>query len=109
MRDLLFVDDLVDLYEIIIEKIESAKGMAFNIGGGGQNCASLLQVLEVFQKLGYKPFKLIYKDWRPGDQKIYISDISLANKILRWKPKIDIREGIENLFNWIKGNIEIIK
>jgi len=108
VRDLLFIDDLVDLYEVIIRKIELAKEKIFNIGGGPKNCASLLQVLEIFKKLGCKPAKLIYKDWRPGDQKIYISDICLANEILGWKPKIDIQRGIGNLFDWVRDNKRII-
>lgn len=109
VRDLLFVDDLVDLYEIMIKRIESANGKVFNIGGGPKNCASLLQVLEVFQKLGNKPTKLIYKDWRPGDQKVYISDISLVKKVFGWTPKVDVKTGVKGLLDWVQNNIGLIK
>lgn len=109
VRDLLFVDDLVHLYEVIIGRIEAARGLVFNIGGGTQNSVSLLQVLEIFREFGHKPSEILYENWRPGDQRIYISDISLAERILGWNPKIGIRKGSEKLFNWIEDNIGIIK
>jgi len=43
-------------------------------------------------------------DWRPGDQKVYISDISKAEKELGWKPRIGVKEGVQRLFDWVSAN-----
>jgi len=44
------------------------------------------------------------KDWRPGDQKVYISDIRKAGNSLGWIPKNDVKSGIKKLYNWVSEN-----
>jgi len=102
VRDLLYAEDLVRAYEAFIE---SALGAGiFNIGGGPENTTSLLEFLDkVYEILGKKP-EFTFKDWRPSDQKVYITDTEKVKKVLNWYPKVGVEEGIARLCDWVKAN-----
>ena len=103
VRDLLYVDDLVEAYDKFINS--DIKHDVFNIGGGPRNTTSLLEFISlVEQKTGIKFRKIEHKDWRPSDQKVYISDISKVSKALSWKPGITIEKGLEKLIEWVGAN-----
>lgn len=102
VRDVLFVDDLVNAYDLAINNTDNIKGEIFNVGGGPENTISLLELVDEIEMLNNKKFNLKFANWRPGDQKIYISDIAKTKKILGWSPKIDTKTGIKKLFDWLK-------
>ncbi len=102
MRDVLFIDDLIRVFELAMENINKTKGRAYNIGGGPENTISLLELLDILKKFGLKP-EYSFDDWRPADQKVYISDIGKASEF-GWKPQTPPNEGIPKLFEWIKAN-----
>jgi len=104
VRDILFIDDLARAFELAIEKISSTKGQAFNIGGGPQNTISLLELIDILEKLTGKKIPHTFSGWRPFDQRVYISDISKINKYTGWQPQISVNEGIEKLFGWVSEN-----
>ena len=105
VRDILFVDDLLDAYDLTVEKIDVARGQVYNLGGGPAN------VMSVWAEFGSKLEKLIggkievaRGDWRPGDQRVFYADINKAEKELGWKPKINVEAGVQKLFEWVKEN-----
>jgi len=103
VRDLLYVDDLVEAYDKFINS--DIKHDVFNIGGGPRNTTSLLEFINlVEQKTGIKFRKIEHKAWRPSDQKVYISDISKVSKTLSWKPVITPEKGLEKLIEWVGAN-----
>jgi len=105
VRDILFIEDLLDLYDSVIEDIEYSKGEVFNIGGGKDNTISIwAEFGQLLEDIFERKIKVQYESWRPGDQKIYISDINKAVQILKWKPKIDVQKGIRILYNWVREN-----
>jgi CDP-paratose 2-epimerase len=105
VRDVLFVDDLLDVYDAAIGKIDVAAGQVFNIGGGTENMLSVWSEFgPMLESLRGKPLPVGRGDWRPGDQKIYVSDIRKAKSMLGWSPKTSVREGVEKLFNWVNQN-----
>lgn len=104
VRDLLFVGDLVDAYQRAIERVDVAQGKVYNIGGGPSNQASLLEVLAHLERVIGKPIPLSYDDWRPGDQRACVMDISKAKRELGWEPKVGVPEGVERLARWVSEN-----
>ncbi|MBU3935840.1 GDP-mannose 4,6-dehydratase [Patescibacteria group bacterium] len=103
VRDLLYADDLVEAYDKFINS--DIQHDVFNIGGGPRNTTSLLEFISMIEgKTGIKFRKVEYKDWRPSDQKVYISDISKVSKALDWKPKITPEKGLEKLIEWVGQN-----
>ena len=45
-----------------------------------------------------------YGEERGGDQKIFVADITKANKLLGWTPKVSIDDGIIQTWDWITNN-----
>lgn len=105
VRDLLYVEDLIDAYQLAINNIKKIKGQAFNIGGGIKNSYSLVQVLDILEKnFGYK-IKINFDKTRLGDQKYFVSKNKKIKKILSWEPKINFLNGVKNMINWQKNNL----
>lgn len=100
VRDLLDARDLSRLYELVIDRIGDARGEIFNAGGGPQNSRNLLQVIEAVGRLTEKKPAYTFADWREGDQKYYVSDISKLQQQLGWKPDIAFDEGLRDLVGW---------
>lgn len=103
VRDILYVDDLIKAYELFLKS--NLKQEVFNIGGGPENTISLLELLDLLEKLTGKRTRIGYSDWRPGDQKVYISDIRKIKEKLHWEAKIDPKKGILNMIKWTKANL----
>jgi CDP-paratose 2-epimerase len=103
VRDLLYIDDLVEAMLLAYEKIDKTQGRIYNIGGGAENSVSIwLEVEPILSKLLGKDIPVDYADWRPGDQPIYVSDITRASKDFGWRPKTTVDEGLNRLFNWVR-------
>ena len=105
VRDILHVDDLIHAYQLAIDNIDVTKGQIYNIGGGQSNTVSIwTEFGPVLEQLLGKKIPVTYADWRPGDQKIYVSDIRKAKKDFAWEPKIDVNTGLAQVFSWVKEN-----
>ena len=102
VRDVLWVDDMLDAYERFIES--PLRHGVFNLGGGKDFSISLLDLLSILQEITGKKIKTSFKGWRRFDQKVYISDISKVKKTLKWKPSVTPREGVERIVTWLEHN-----
>jgi CDP-paratose 2-epimerase len=101
VRDILFVDDLVEAFLLARQNIRLLSGQAFNIGGGRDNTISLLELLELIGALhGGRP-DIRIKDWRPGDQRYYVSDTRRFESATGWAPKVNVQSGVERLYRWL--------
>jgi len=101
VRDLLHVDDLVELYLRIAERPDAAAGRAFNVGGGPGSTLSLLELLE---RLGDPD--VAYAPERPGDQKVFVADVSRAHEALDWAPRTPLEQGLDELLAWVDEQAE---
>ncbi|MBP7216075.1 MAG: NAD-dependent epimerase/dehydratase family protein [Candidatus Omnitrophica bacterium] len=102
VRDMLYADDLVDAFNRFIES-DLERGL-FNIGGGPDNTISLLEFVEELKRLTGKSPQLTFSDWRPSDQKVYITDTAKLQKTLHWNANTPVKEGIRILTDWVKNN-----
>jgi CDP-paratose 2-epimerase len=102
VRDVLYIDDLIDAYWLSYKNRKKVKGEIFNIGGGPQNQVGILEFIEYLKKKLNKPIKYKFSNWRPGDQKYFVSDNSKLYKYLNWTPKTSMQDGVDKLINWIK-------
>lgn len=108
VRDVLYIDDLLDAYDACVDHIEVSAGKVYNLGGGPDQMISVWKEFSpILEEMLGKNIQVEWGDWRPGDQKIYVSDIRKAEKELNWKPKISVRNGLQQLFNWAKDNLEL--
>ncbi len=101
VRDVLFVDDLVDAFLLARENMDGIAGRAFNIGGGPGNQTSVVEMIRLVSEVcGYDP-QVMFSKWRTGDQKYYVSDTARFSKSTGWSPKVDISEGMRRLYEWL--------
>lgn len=109
VRDLLWIDDLADVYLTAIEKIKDIKGQIFNIGGGMDHSISIWREFGplLCKELDFTP-RIAFDDWRPGDQKVCVMNIAKAKTTLSWTPKVSIEEGVSKLAAWVKDNLSIL-
>ncbi len=105
VRDVLWVDDLLDLYQVAVERIDLAAGQVYNVGGGPQNSLAVWVELGPMLEavIGHK-IPVTYGDWRPGDQRIFVADIRKAERELGWRPRVGKEEGIRRLYEWVVAN-----
>jgi CDP-paratose 2-epimerase len=109
VRDVLYVDDLVRAYAAAIERRDRVAGRIFNIGGGPRFAISIwTEFGPMLEELLGRKIPVTYADWRPGDQPVYVSDISGAEEALGWKPSVQPQEGITRLLEWIEANQELV-
>ena len=111
VRDLLFVEDLVDALLISREKIKMLRGQAFNIGGGPKNSVSLIEIVELIGRIHKKKSSVRYFEKRLSDQDYYVSDSRKFSSLTGWSNKTGFKEGILAVYNWLRtaNNQEIIK
>jgi CDP-paratose 2-epimerase len=110
VRDVLFVSDLLDVYQAAIDHIDTAAGQVYNIGGGPENTLSVwVELGPMLAKLWGRPVNVKRGDWRPGDQRICIMDTRKAQRDLNWRPKVGVAEGVRRLYEWVSANKELFK
>ncbi|HJU15588.1 MAG TPA: NAD-dependent epimerase/dehydratase family protein [Stellaceae bacterium] len=101
VRDLLSVDDLVEAFLLAERALPDLAGEAFNIGGGSANTTSLLELVDRIARLRGYPPQLGFDDWRPGDQRWYVSDPGKFARATGWRPGIGVEEGVARLYAWL--------
>ncbi|WP_207458448.1 SDR family NAD(P)-dependent oxidoreductase [Azospirillum sp. SYSU D00513] len=101
VRDILFVDDLVDALLLAVERMGSIQGEAFNIGGGIENSVSLVELLERFPSLIGRKADVRFDEWRPGDQPWYVSNTTGFFARTGWRPQVGVEEGLMRLSRWL--------
>jgi CDP-paratose 2-epimerase len=104
VRDVLYADDMVNLYLDVVKKIGKTRGQVFNIGGGIRNSLSLLELFDILESdldiaITYKKIPA-----RESDQKVFVADISKIKQYTGWEPKTDKFSGIKKMLQWVGSN-----
>jgi CDP-paratose 2-epimerase len=102
VRDILFVEDLVDAFLLAQANIHTLSGEAFNIGGGLGNTLSLLELLDVIEAIDGRKTDWRIEPWRCADQRYYVSDTQKFKSATGWSPKVNARQGVERLYRWLQ-------
>ena len=109
VRDVLFIEDLIAAYNLAWDNISKASGNIYNVGGGPSNTISLLDLIALLKEEVGPTISLSYADWRPGDQPVYVSDITKAEADLGWQPQVPWKEGVRKLIAWVKENRSMLE
>jgi len=109
VRDVLYIDDLVDAYELAVKNIETTSGQVYNIGGGSENAMSIWWDFKpmVEDVLGRSIPDPAFDTTRPGDQPIFVADIAKAGRDFGWTPQVPAPDGIRRLTEWVIANRDL--
>lgn len=109
VRDLLHVDDLTRAFQMATDKIDITKGQVYNLGGGPTNTLSIwAEFGPLLSELAGRPVEpAAYRDWRPGDQPVFVADVRKAAREFGWAPQVGVREGIARLMDWVRANRDL--
>ena len=111
VRDILYVGDLVNAFQQVYNNINPLAGQAFNMGGGASNSISLRELILFIETLTEEPIACHYDDWRPGDQKYYVSNTQKFTDMTGWKPICDVTKGVQQLHHWLMDEraVEVVE
>lgn len=101
VRDILFVEDLVDAFMLAQQHIDRIAGRAFNIGGGPTNTVSLLELIEHIERLEGARVDIAREGWRTGDQRYFVADTRLFESATGWHPRVSASTGVARLHEWL--------
>jgi CDP-paratose 2-epimerase len=102
VRDVLYADDLIAVYRMAVKKITVTAGHIYNIGGGMGNSLSLVELFNLLEGINGYPLHYYQKEWRVGDQKVFVADSTQAYNDFGWSPNIGKEEGIRRMLEWSK-------
>jgi CDP-paratose 2-epimerase len=103
VRDVLYIDDLVEAQLLAMRHVASLAGRAFNIGGGTQNTLSLLELLAWLDEHGERPLQVERAPARVGDQRYYVSNPGKFSAAVGWSPRVSVAEGLTLLSDWLSS------
>jgi CDP-paratose 2-epimerase len=106
VRDVLYIDDLVEAQVLAMRHVASLAGRAFNIGGGTQNTLSLLELISWLGQKDDRPLQVERAPARVGDQKYYVSNPSQFSSAVGWHPRVSVADGLTLLSAWLNSSSE---
>jgi CDP-paratose 2-epimerase len=101
VRDVLYVDDLVDAFVRAWQGMDRVRGRAWNIGGGAGQVVSLLELVDLIEELQGRRPTLAHASWRAGDQRYYVSSTAAFEQVTGWRPRVGPRQGVTALHAWL--------
>jgi CDP-paratose 2-epimerase len=105
VRDLLHVQDLVELIEDQLARPEHWAGVTVNVGGGRECSLSLAETTTICRELTGNEVRIgSIVENRPGDVPLYLSDCERLSRHTDWTPRRGAREILEDIHDWIRGN-----
>jgi len=91
-RDFTYIDNVVDATLLAAESPEGA-GEVFNIGQG--RSVSLLDLIDLLRRIVGPELRWSHTKARPGDVKHSCADISKAERVLGYRPRVSFEDGLQ--------------
>jgi CDP-paratose 2-epimerase len=105
VRDLVHVDDVVDLVVRQLAEPERWAGVVANAGGGREISLSLRETTDLCAEITGNTIEVARTaEQRQGDVPIYISDCARLFEHTDWRPERDARTILTDIHEWIRAN-----
>jgi CDP-paratose 2-epimerase len=102
MRDLLYVDDLLRAFEAVRAHSDVTRSEIYNVGGGAANAVSLLELLDLIERVTGRRPEYTFDRVRPGDQPVYVTDYSKLTRETGWRPEVSPAAALKRMYEWWK-------
>jgi len=111
VRDVLHVDDLVDLLDEQLGAPDAWTGSTCNVGGGRNGSLSLIELTETCREITGHTVEIARAadEPRPGDVPVYLSDCGRVFRHSAWRPRKDPRAILGDVFDWVQGNEQAVR
>jgi len=103
VRDVLWVEDLVEAFLRVRDRVDLLAGTAFNVGGGAENAISLLEVIDLIAELHGERPRVEFAPERAGDQRYYVADTTRLREATGWRQTVGVEEGVAELYAWLRA------
>ena len=104
-RDFSFIDDIISGYMLLMEK--GKNGDLFNFGSSKET--SVKEIVDKIIEASGRNVSVEWETFRQVDILRSFGDCSKAMKVLGWKPKVSLEEGIRRTVDWWKQHPELLK
>ncbi|MGN6217811.1 MAG: NAD-dependent epimerase/dehydratase family protein [Solirubrobacterales bacterium] len=109
VRDLLHVEDLVDLVERQLLDREAWDGRTVNVGGGRECSLSLRETTAICRRLTGNEVPIApVQETRQGDVPIYLSDCTRLFGLDEWRPRRSAEQVLADIHEWVAADEERI-
>lgn len=110
VRDVLHVDDLVDLVERQVEDPDQWHGRTFNAGGGRSNSMSLCELTEAVAALTGRDLDVGSQlGTHPTDVRWYVTDHSAVTAFSGWTPKRSATDTLADIHDWLVEHESVVR
>src|SRR5438045_4857836 len=103
VRDVLYVDDLIDAFLLAQAHMDTLAGEAFNIGGGPERTTSMVELVDLMTSLDSRAPVVRFDAWREADQRYYVSDTRKFSDMTGWSARVSVRDGVRTLGDWLRA------
>lgn len=98
-RSFCYISDLIEgIYRLMLSGINAPLNL------GNPHEFTILELAGRMQELTKSKSRIIFKPLPQDDPKQRRPDISKAEKLLKWKPKIELEEGLKKTISWFRSN-----
>ena len=109
LRDIIHIDDVCEILLKQIKSLNKINNNTFNIGGGPKNTISLKNLTNVCKKIIKNKVKFSkIKKTSNYDIPFYMTDNNKIKKNYNWTPKKNIKDIVNDIYNWLNNNKSIL-
>jgi len=102
-RDFIHVNDVCQAIYLCIKNAKSIAGETFHIASGRETTIS--ELANMILKISGNKIQIIHEPKQKGEVERNYSNIAKAQKVLGFKPEVELKDGITDLWNWYTGAI----
>ncbi len=109
VRDLLHIDDLLDLIDDQLLRPQHWAGHTFNVGGGRAGSLSLAETTALCAEITGRSVSVTPAgESRPGDVRVYLTDARAVRAHGGWAPQRTPRDVLTDIFTWVSENERLV-
>src|SRR3954447_4832732 len=109
VRDLIHVDDVVDLVERQLTDPATWRGRTYNVGGGRSGSLSLQETTALCRELSGREVPIgAESETRAGDVRCYLSDCRALYAHTDWRPRRTPQDVLRDIHAWISGHEQLV-